>query len=1063
MASELLQSPGKTPAFSRHGGRDRLAAQRMRRDFLFRFSALLLALLTLAAVIFAVINYSAERTKETKNPTPVDGVWWVETGIIQAQSVLQGSPADKAGLRTGDRILSINGEKITTAGEWKTLLSNAGPGSKVTYVLVHDGVKGETSIELPAPSQAADLFSPSKNGGVAWTFVFRARQVIPGGPADHAGIKPGDLLLTVNNQTLHSSADLIRQFYKTGTLLKAYYELERGGVHLDQVGVILEAADRSLYQGLRLIALIYLGIGVYVLLRRWTAPKSTHFYLFCLVSFVLYSFHYTGKLNLFDWIIYWGNIVACSLQPALFLHFALTFPAKKFLEKRAWLIPLVYVPGAVLVAIYAVSINSLEASEVFRWNLDRLQMLYLALYFIVAAAVLWDSYRKANLPILRQQMKWISRGTVLAIAPFTLFYVVPFLSGAVATPGMKVSWFSLVFLPLTFGYAILRYRLMDVDIIFKRGVAYTLATAAIVGAYFAVVAALAEAVHTKLPNSGPTGLIAAIIVTALAFDPLKNWFQERVDRFFYRKRYDYRRTLIEFGRELSSETDLGAMLSSVIDRLSRTLLVDRIAIFLATGNSSEEFVMAKSFGISYTGSLDLSFLVVERPEFYAGHIFFDNTRKALRESATARETIAKLDLNYYIPCTVQNRTIAVVALGKTMAGDFLSSEDVELLETLAGYIGIAIQNAKLYASLEQKASEYERLKDFNENIVESISVGVLAVDLEDRIESWNAQMEVMYAMSRAQVLGERLSEVFPGTFMEEFYRFRQNPGIHNLYKFRLNTPAGDTRITNVAIAPLVTRKFNVIGRLIIVDDITERIELESQLSQAEKMSSIGLLAAGVAHEVNTPLAVISSYAQMLIKQVNGDEKVSSLLEKITRQTFRASEIVNNLLNFSRTSSTEFSDVNVNKIIAETITLLEHQFKTSQIKLETDLDVNLPLIYGNPGKLQQVFLNLFVNAKDAMAGTGGTLSIRTAVNNGVSIIVSDTGAGIAPEHISKIYDPFFTTKTTPREGQSRGTGLGLSVTYGIIQEHAGKIRVESNPGQGTSFYLEFPLIRKAVNV
>src|SRR5205085_3531308 len=133
-------------------------------------------------------------------------------------------------------------------------------------------------------------------------------------------------------------------------------------------------------------------------------------------------------------------------------------------------------------------------------------------------------------------------------------------------------------------------------------------------------------------------------------------------------------------------------------------------IFLATGNSSEEFVMAKSFGISYSGPLDLGFLVVERPEFYAGHIFFDNTRKALRESATARETIAKLDLNYYIPCTVQNRTIDVVALGKTMAGDFLSSEEAELLETLAGYIGIAIQNAKLEGSPQQKAREYQRLK-----------------------------------------------------------------------------------------------------------------------------------------------------------------------------------------------------------------------------------------------------------------------------------------------------------------------------------------------------------------
>jgi two-component system, NtrC family, sensor kinase len=695
------------------------------------------------------------------------------------------------------------------------------------------------------------------------------------------------------------------------------------------------------------------------------------------------------------------------------------------------------------------------------WNLDRIHMIYEALYFIGAAAVLWSSFRKAKIPIVRQQMKWISRGAVLAIAPYTIFYVIPYLSGALASPAMKISSFSLVFLPLTFGYAILRYRLMDVDIIFKRGVAYTLATAAIVGAYFGIVGGLAEVVHAKLPYLGPAGLIAAIVITALAFDPLKNWIQHHVDRFFYRKRYDYRRTLIEFGRELSSETDLGAMLTSVIDRLSRTLLVDRLAIFLPEGDG--HFLMAKSFGISYSGTLDLSFLVVERPEHYSGHIFFDNTRKALRESATARETIAKLDLNYYIPCTVQNRTVAVLGLGKMASGDFLSSDDVELLETLAGYIGIAIQNAQLYASLEQKANEYERLKDFNENIVESISVGVLAVDLEDRIESWNAQMEVMYALSRAQVLGQKLSEVFPSAFMEEFYRFRQNPGIHNLYKFRLHTPAGDTRVANVAVAPLVTRRFNVIGRLIIVDDITERIELESQLSQAEKMSSIGLLAAGVAHEVNTPLAVISSYAQMLQKQVNGDEKLSSLLDKITRQTFRASEIVNNLLNFSRTSAAEFSDINLNKIISDTLALLEHQLKTARVSVETQLDHDLPVIHGNAGKLQQVFLNLFLNAKDAMSGAGGTLRVQTANGSGVNVSVSDTGTGIAPEHIHKIYDPFFTTKVSPREGQPRGTGLGLSVTYGIIQEHAGKIRVESRAGLGTTFHLEFPLIRKAVNV
>jgi two-component system, NtrC family, sensor kinase len=943
----------------------------MNRDFQIRFTAGLLILLTTAAMALAWINFQKERGLQN----PSDGAWWIEqrggVGGLVADRVEQNGPAEKAGIRAGDRLTAINGNEI------------------------------------------------------------------------------------------RDTASRLRQLYRTGVWSKATYSLVRQSVALD-TSVILVPAEHSLNDWLRFISLIYLGIGLYVLLRRWTAPGSTHFYTFCLVSFVFYAFKFTGKLNDFDWTIYWGNVAAWLLQPALFLHFVLTFPEKRnFVRKHRWIIPAIYVPGLLLLGIHIAALRLLKATERLRWDLDRLQMGYLALFFVVAAAVLWYSYRRASTPILRQQLKWVTRGTILAIAPFTLFYVIPFLTGALPTAAMKVSVLSLGLLPLTFGYAIFRYRLMDVDLIFKRGMVYTLAAAAIVGLYFAVVAGVAELVHTQVPSSGPAGLILAMVVTALLFEPVRKWIQERIDQFFYRTRYDYRKTLIAFGRELSAETDLNMMLSSVVDRLSHTLLVDRMAIFLSTGEPPQ-LVLAKSFGMNKTSGLDLNFLSAPRPETEAGHLFLENVHQVPRETASAQQTIARLDLNYYIPCRAQQRTIAFLGLGKTVEGDFLSSEDIELLETLAGYIGIAIQNARLYASLEQKVAEYERLKDFNENIVESINVGVLAVDLADRIESWNSQMEVMYALPRWQALTRPLSEVFPAAFVEEFYRVRQNPGINNLYKFRLGTPTGENRIVNVAIAPLVTRKFNVIGRLIIVDDITERVELESQLSQADKLSSIGLLAAGVAHEVNTPLAVISSYAQMLSKQLQQDPQKGGLLEKITRQTFRASEIVNNLLNFSRTSGTEFTDVQVNKIIADTLALLEHQFKVTKIRVEDELAEHLPLISGNAGRLQQVFLNLFLNARDAMPN-GGTLRIATSNGEGVSVVVSDTGAGIAQEHIHRIYDPFFTTKVAPREGQGKGTGLGLSVTYGIIQEHAGKIRVESSPGQGTTFYLDFPLMRKAVNV
>jgi two-component system NtrC family sensor kinase len=937
----------------------------MNRESQVRSVAVLLFLLTVAAVVFAGFNFNAE----WKFLVPDDGVWWVE----------------QAGHLTADRVES------------------SGPGAK-------------------------------------------------------SGIKPGDQLVSINGQEVQNMSGLERELYRNGVWSKTPYSLLRQSVPIDS-SVILVPAERSLNNWLRLIALIYLGIGLYVLLRRWTAPGSTHFYIFCLVSFIAYSFKYTGKLNDFDWTIYWGNIAAGVLQPALFLHFVLTFPEKRqIVRKHPWLLALVYAPGAVLLATHVIAMRWLQASERLRWNLDRMEMSYGSLFFLAAAVVLWDSYRRASTTILRQQLKWVTRGTILAIVPYTLFYVVPYLMGSLPGATMKVSALSLALLPLTFGYAIFRYRLMDVDLIFKRGVVYTLAAAIVLGLYFGLVTGVALLVHNWRPSSGPVGLILAVVVTALLFDPVRKWIQDHIDQFFYRTRYDYRRTLLEFGRELGSETNLDTLLSSLIDRLSRTLAVDRMAIFLA-GKGAGEFTLAKSFGLSATGNIDLAFLSAPRPE-QAGHMFFENTHQVPRESPSAQQAIARLDLNYYIPCHAQQKTIAVLGLGKTMQGDFLSSEDMELLETLGGYLGIAIQNGQLYASLQQKAAEYERLKDFNENIVESINVGVMALDMQDRIESWNAQMEVMYALPRWQALTQPLKSIFPAEFVEEFDRMRQEPGIRNLYKFRLSTPAGEVRTVNVALAPLVTRKFEVIGRLIIVDDITERIALEAQLSQADKLSSIGLLAAGVAHEVNTPLAVISSYTQMLAKQLQGDPQKSGLLEKITRQTFRASEIVNNLLNFSRTSGSEIGDVDVNKVIADTLALLEHQFKVAKVEVQNELAPKLGAIQGNPGRLQQVFLNLFLNAKDAMAG-GGTLRIATQNGESVSVSVSDTGSGIAPENIQRIYDPFFTTKNAPREGQARGTGLGLSVTYGIIQEHAGKIRVESHPGSGTTFILDFPLSRKPV--
>ena len=718
---------------------------------------------------------------------------------------------------------------------------------------------------------------------------------------------------------------------------------------------------------------------------------------------------------------------------------------------------------------------------------------------LLGAYALNIEYRKAEDPMVRQQLKWLRNGAICGVGPYALLYAIPYAFGAVPGYYQSLSVLSMVLIPLTLAYAIVRYRLMDVDILFRRGYAYTLATLCVLASFYGVIFTLGNVVSKKFTeqSSGkftdPSNVTSLMVMltAAFLFQPIRNWIQEWLDKYFYSDRYDYRRTLVEFARELGSQMDQDSMLPSVGERMLKTLSIQHLGFFLAEdGPAGPTFSLKSSMGHNARPSaggaedLDLSFLDWKLPESY---LFFERTRHQLDAvsrswPASVRRTIAELDFTYYLPCKVHSRTVAYIGVSRTTDGDYLSSVDLELLLTLTGYVAIAIENASLYRSLQRKVEEYERLKEFSENIVESINVGILAADLEDRVESWNSQIETLSGVTRENALGRKLSELFPAELTDQFDRVRGETGIHHIYKFVLkpavngksngngnghanghangngNVLPGRFReaTLNIAIAPLVSKDQEQIGRLIIFDDVTDRAELEQRLVQADKLSSIGLLAAGVAHEVNTPLAVISTYAQMLAKQMAEDSPQKTLiLDKIAKQTFRASEIVNSLLNFSRTSSTSFGDVSLNRVVQETLSLLEHQLKTSGIQVKSELDASLPAIHGNTGKLQQVFLNLFLNARDAMSG-GGTLEVRTWWDNGVvKVEVDDSGHGIAPEHLHRIYDPFFTTK-----GAQKGTGLGLSVTYGIIQEHGGSIEVINRPGGGARFRLELPLSRAA---
>ncbi len=903
-------------------------------------------------------------------------------------------------------------------------------------------------------------FNLPDDGVVWWDAAagVTARQVTPGSAAAKAGIEPGDVLVAISGAPVTRATDVTRDLYRAGLWRQLNYRVLRQGESM-VVPVVTEPAPKPLTAEnfLRLVGLVYLLIGLFIFVRRWNAPRAVHFYLFCLVSFILYSFHYSGKLSTFDTEVYWANVVALLLQPALLVHFAMVFP---YSPRRSRLrAGLIYTVPAALVALHASVAAGLFGFSPWlgsRWTLDRIELAYMGIFSLAAAALFFRNYRRATAGLVRQQLKLATAGVVAGIVPFLCGYVVPYLAGATMRPWMNLWVLSLALVPLGFGYAIIRYRLMDVDIMFHRGLAYTAATAGVVGVYFALVAAIGLMFHTAW-TTGPAGVLLAIVSAAFLFEPLRDWVQERLDRFFYRDRLDYRRTLVEFGRTLTAGVHLKPMLASMLDRVSQALLVDRLAIFVEEDAAQPgRFTLARSIGVGWDGSLDLRFL--DRLDAEGrGYLFFEPT-DAPGLDPEERRTVGQLGLNYFLACRVHDRTVAVLGLGKTVDGDYLSSDDLGLLFTMAGYIAIAIENGRLYSSLEQKASQIEHLKDFSENIVESLSVGVLTTDLDGRIESWNSFLEQRFAVSRDGALGRLAEDVLPPELAAEIALSDGSElgGVVTIYKLSLPAATGEI-VVNVAIAPLRGKAGEKLGRLVLLDDITERVQLEEQMRQTEKLSSLGLLAAGVAHEVNTPLAVISNYAQMLARQIGTDDPRQMLVDKIVKQTFRASEITSNLLNFSRAASATFADVDLNAVIRDTLALVRHPLGSSQIQVELLLDSDLPAIFGNANRLQQVFLNLFLNARDAMPSGGRLTVVSSRSNSHVEVHVSDTGHGIRPEHVNRVFDPFFTTKIP-----GQGTGLGLAVSYGIIREHGGKVELESHPGRGTSFRLEFPAPRKEVH-
>ncbi len=700
--------------------------------------------------------------------------------------------------------------------------------------------------------------------------------------------------------------------------------------------------------------------------------------------------------------------------------------------------------------------------------LDRAELVYVFVCVAAAVAVLARASRDIDSLTGRRQLRWIVWGTVLGVAPFAFGYALPWALGASPPLGLQLTAIPFGLVPLAFASAIVRYRLRDVEVIVKRGLVY----AAFLGASALLYLALRRTTGFFFGNDADShnwviAFLATIVVVLLA-QPVKLAVQDALDRAFYRDRYDYRRALVAFARDLNSDLNVKRLGQRLVARIVETLLLDRMALMLADERVGD-FVAIDDFGFSgAVPRLTRTSSFIARLD--AGHIVALDGSDPIAVARFAAEEVEfwrDQGVGYFVPCIFEGTATAVMALGREETDEPFNSEDLALLAAVAGQVATAIENGRLYQQLHLKAEELGRMREFNDNILESLDDGLVVFDEDERIVRWNHALERFYGVRRTEALGRTLGELFDAPFMDALRAARQeNPRGASLFKVPLTSRHASadqgldpTRLlVNATAVPLRSGADPdaVTGTILLLEDLTDRVRLEEQLQISEKMASIGLLAAGVAHEVNTPLTGISSFTQMLLEGAEPGDPRTVLLEKIERQTFRAAKIVNGLLTLSRpgTGGNERTAVDLNEVITDVFSLLEHQFTAGKIRVRRELLPSPVKMLGIEHQLQQVFLNLFLNARDAMP-SGGWLTVVTRAEGGAFVVaeVADTGSGIPPEQLARIYDPFFTTKAN-----GRGTGLGLSISYGIVEEHGGSIRCDSAVGQGTRFTVTLPAAR-----
>jgi two-component system NtrC family sensor kinase len=846
-----------------------------------------------------------------------------------------------------------------------------------------------------------------------------------GGEAERAGLRPGDRIVTADGAAAASLAK------PESTLARAPFPHHLAVLRADSAGVEqirridLEKPSLQLdypYLFLALVGLLYLVIGL-VTVSRESVPAARLFWLLCVCSFAVYVLTPAGPRDGLFRAFLLAEDLFRALLPAILLHLFLIFPRP---ARRRLPVPLIYLPAAAYLAFDAWLIGHPSAAGV-EW-FTRSWLIYFGVY---GAAVLLRVFtllrRRHDEAEPEKQVRWVALGVTVGVAPFLLLAVLP------RALGYELQWLStasivpLALIPLAFAYAILKWRLWDVEIFVREALATT-ASVLLVGMTFVLLNALLDRTLTDMAEPGKNVVaFGSGLVLASLLVPVKKRITGVLEKIQYHDTYRSRRALLDIARDFAMPRTREDLVREIVRRVQDGLHVVPCSLFLfdtePPPEGSQRAALAGRLASEEIWHLKgSSFGSSEPPAVMRLHEDGFRTFFALRCAGSL---------------------VGALGVGHKDGRVPLSSEDSQLLVAVMAQAGLAYENTRLYGALAERLEEIRSLQRYQESVIRSSSSGIIVLDRENRIHSANPAFAELVGRDEKALQGLALSELLPSLPEASF----SDGASERIFEAKCANAVGEERDLRVSISAF---QGDPDRKVVLVDDVTDRLRAERAHAERERLASLGVLAAGVAHEVNTPITGLSSYAQMLLADTPPGDPRYAILKKMERQTFRAAHLVNNLLEFARPRAAARVPTDLAQVLKNAAESLETTFGARRLRLEMGGEGGPLTVLADPQELEQVFVNLLANARD-VSPDGGLVSCASLRQNGsVRIVIADHGPGVSSDVGGKLFRPFVTTK------KSGGTGLGLAISRDIVERHGGTIGLAPRDGGGTEAWVTLPL-------